>query len=221
MTPPKKKIVIVADDHPCVREALERIVTGLHACTTLYTGRQSSELRAIVQRRQEEADTLTVVDVALPDADDGEVGADSVDAALMMVTAQEHGITANWFVAIESGQPPEQTGSRIEAALDQRAAVMELIESLSRAERRAGRDIQLPAQGMPSVEDLARLGLTLRQAEVLLLLADGLANKEIARKLNVSEWTVRHHVSSILERLEVTNRVRAATIARQLGQRQT
>ncbi len=124
-------------------------------------------------------------------------------------------------MAIKNDQRPEQTGSRIEAALDQRAAVMELVESLSRAERRAGPNIELPAQGMPSMEDLASLGLTLRQAEVLLLLADGLANKEIARKLNVSEWTVRHHVSSILERLEVTNRVRAATIARQLVQRQT
>jgi DNA-binding NarL/FixJ family response regulator len=219
MSSGSKKIVIVADDHPCIREALERIVGGLHSHTTLYTGPETAELFAIVERRQRQAQELTVVDVALPAAAD-EVTADHPDTPLMLVSAEERGITANWFVAMESAQPAQQTGSRIEAALEQRQAVMELIESLSRAERSTGHDVRLPAHGLPTVGDLTSLGLTQRQAEVLLLLAEGLANKEIARKLDVSEWTVRHHVSSILERLEVSNRTRAASIARQLGQRQ-
>ncbi|MGB7479067.1 MAG: response regulator transcription factor [Burkholderiaceae bacterium] len=219
MSSGSKKIVIVADDHPCIREALERIVGGLHSHTTLYTGPETAELFAIVERRQRQAQELTVVDVALPAAAD-EVAADNPDTPLMLVSAEERGITANWFVAMESAQPAQQTGSRIEAALEQRQAVMELIESLSRAERSTGHDVRLPAHGLPTVGDLTSLGLTQRQAEVLLLLAEGLANKEIARKLDVSEWTVRHHVSSILERLEVSNRTRAASIARQLGQRQ-
>ncbi len=219
MSSGSKKIVIVADDHPCIREALERIVGGLHSHTTLYTGPETAELFAIVERRQRQAQELTVVDVALPAAAD-EVAADHPDTPLMLVSAEERGITANWFVAMESAQPAQQTGSRIEAALEQRQAVMELIESLSRAERSTGHDVRLPAHGLPTVGDLTSLGLTQRQAEVLLLLAEGLANKEIARKLDVSEWTVRHHVSSILERLEVSNRTRAASIARQLGQRQ-
>src|SRR5690606_18526805 len=127
------------------------------------------------------------------------------------------GIEARWFVPIERHDASAQT---LEAAFGQRQAVLELIQGLRDAARHAGRsDAGAPAGGgLPSLESLVALGLTQRQAEVLCFLAEGLSNKEIARKLDVSEWTVRHHVSAILERLEVSNRMRAANIARQLGQ---
>ena len=214
MTRPRKKILIMADDHAYIREALERIVAGLHGCTTLYSAQQPAALFSITQRRQAEADELTVVDIVLPDPQEQLVIEEDHETPLMMVSAQEHGVTASWFVAMKTDQPTEQTGSRMEAAMGQRAAVMELVESLRNAVRYEGREVKLPEQGRATAQDLTALGLTLRQAEVLVLLAEGFANKEIARQLNVSEWTVRHHVSSILERLEVSNRVRAATIAR-------
>lgn len=53
----------------------------------------------------------------------------------------------------------------------------------------------------------AALGLTHRQGEVLTMLLQGLPNKRIARALNVTEGTVKEHVSGILLRLGVANRV--------------
>jgi DNA-binding NarL/FixJ family response regulator len=53
-------------------------------------------------------------------------------------------------------------------------------------------------------------GLTRRQAEVLALLAEGLSNPEIARRLTLSPKTVDHHVSAVLGRLGVSNRAQAA-----------
>lgn len=53
--------------------------------------------------------------------------------------------------------------------------------------------------------------LTERQREVLQLVADGLSNRDIGERLNVSERTVGHHVRAILERLDVANRTSAAT----------
>jgi DNA-binding CsgD family transcriptional regulator/tetratricopeptide (TPR) repeat protein len=53
-------------------------------------------------------------------------------------------------------------------------------------------------------------GLTPRQAEVLTLLAEGLSNPEIARRLTLSPKTVDHHVSAVLGRLGVSNRAQAA-----------
>ncbi|MGB3288945.1 MAG: response regulator transcription factor, partial [Burkholderiaceae bacterium] len=143
---------------------------------------------------------------------------DDAGKPLMVVSTQEGGITANWFVAIDDRQDDGQTGSRIGAALGQRDAVLELIQSLRGEAAAQGDAVAEPARELPDIADLMRLGLTLRQSEVLLLLAEGLTNKEIARRLDVSEWTVRHHVSSILERLEVSNRGRAAIFARKLGQ---
>jgi DNA-binding NarL/FixJ family response regulator len=60
-------------------------------------------------------------------------------------------------------------------------------------------------------------GLTRREVEVLLLLADGLRNAEIAERLYLAPKTVRHHVSSIFGKLGVETRIDAARAAVQLG----
>jgi DNA-binding CsgD family transcriptional regulator len=64
---------------------------------------------------------------------------------------------------------------------------------------------------------LARLGLTAREQEVLALVATGRTNRQIAETLFISPKTATLHVSNILSKLGVTNRVEAATIAHRLG----
>jgi DNA-binding NarL/FixJ family response regulator len=59
--------------------------------------------------------------------------------------------------------------------------------------------------------------LTPRQCEVLGLLCEGLSNKVIAKRLQLSEFTVRAHVHSVLGLLEVTSRSQAVFVARQKG----
>jgi two-component system, NarL family, response regulator LiaR len=59
----------------------------------------------------------------------------------------------------------------------------------------------------------ATYGLTQRELEVLSLMVKGLNNNEIARMLTVSLSTIKFHVSSIISKLNVTNRVEAATLA--------
>lgn len=56
-------------------------------------------------------------------------------------------------------------------------------------------------------------GLSEREVEVLVLLARGLSNKEIAQSLRVSPKTVQHHVSHIYEKTKVQSRAAAATYA--------
>jgi len=59
--------------------------------------------------------------------------------------------------------------------------------------------------------------LTVREMEVLELLADGLANKQIALELEISEHTVKFHVSSIYTKLGAANRTEAVRIGARLG----
>jgi DNA-binding NarL/FixJ family response regulator len=64
------------------------------------------------------------------------------------------------------------------------------------------------------VPSLVRTDLTMRQQRVLELLATGLSNKQIARALDISEITVKAHVSAIFRKLGVANRVQAGIEAR-------
>lgn len=59
--------------------------------------------------------------------------------------------------------------------------------------------------------------LSPRELDILYELQDGISNTEIAQKLYLSENTVKHHIHSILEKLEVENRRQAGVIAKQLG----
>lgn len=69
----------------------------------------------------------------------------------------------------------------------------------------------------PVSEDFLVEELTEREMEVLDLLAEGLANKQIALELSISEHTVKFHVSSIYTKLGATNRTEAVRIGVRLG----
>jgi two-component system, NarL family, nitrate/nitrite response regulator NarL len=55
--------------------------------------------------------------------------------------------------------------------------------------------------------------LTMRERQVVLLIADGLSNKEVARRLQLSEGTVKIHLHNIYQKLQVNNRTSLATLA--------
>jgi NarL family two-component system response regulator LiaR len=69
----------------------------------------------------------------------------------------------------------------------------------------------------PAIEPLTPSPLTPREVEILQLLAQGVENKEIARRLFLREATVRTHVSNILGKLQLANRVQATLYALRTG----
>ncbi len=84
----------------------------------------------------------------------------------------------------------------------------------------AGRRLTAPAPAAAFVRNdaaLKALGVTDREYEVLALLAEGLANKEIARRLGVSPNTVKTHVARLYEKLEAERRLQAVRKARDLS----
>jgi DNA-binding CsgD family transcriptional regulator len=81
----------------------------------------------------------------------------------------------------------------------------------------AGPEGAAPDGAAPGVDELARFGLTDREREVLLLLADGRSNPEIAQALFISPKTASVHVSNILAKLGVGGRVEAAAVVHRLG----
>jgi DNA-binding NarL/FixJ family response regulator len=78
---------------------------------------------------------------------------------------------------------------------------------------------QIVTQGAPEADSALLKLLTERESDVLRLLAQGLSNPQIADRLHLTQGTVRNYVSSILAKLEVTDRTQAALLALRHGLR--
>ena len=61
---------------------------------------------------------------------------------------------------------------------------------------------------------------TAREEQILRLVAEGMSNKEVGRKLNLQEKTVKHYMTRILEKLHVRNRTEAAILIREAKRQQ-
>ena len=76
---------------------------------------------------------------------------------------------------------------------------------------------RLAPRPAPSANGTLSEPLSAREREVLRCLADGMSNKEIGRRLSISEGTVKNHMSQVLGKLQVLDRTQAALRARELG----
>jgi DNA-binding CsgD family transcriptional regulator len=85
--------------------------------------------------------------------------------------------------------------------------------------RRRMRELGIRAipRGPRATTRAAPAGLTLREQEILALISEGLANREIAGRLFISERTVNHHVSAVLAKIGVSSRTAAAREAARMG----
>lgn len=74
-----------------------------------------------------------------------------------------------------------------------------------------------PEADLPERIPVADPGLTPREIEVLRMLAEGLGNKQIAKRLTISEHTVKFHVGSVLTKLKASSRTEAVTLGARQG----
>ncbi len=118
--------------------------------------------------------------------------------------------------AIVYGTPPGAIAAAIEA-LHKGLSVIdaELIGQLTQGKPAPA--VPSAAAPLPMTRTADNTTLTKRENEVLVLLADGLSNKEIAAKLSISEHTAKFHVNSILQKMNAQKRVEAVVRAAKLG----
>jgi two-component system, NarL family, response regulator len=90
--------------------------------------------------------------------------------------------------------------------------MVEAIQTVHSAKRYIPREI-----ASRLAERMMRSDLTPRELEILKMLSKGLTNKQIGHALGISDNTVKNHVNSIIEKLEVSDRTEAATTAIQRG----
>ena len=200
---------VIADDHPLFRGALREAVSGLFADAEIAEAGSFDETSALLDQ---ESDTdLVLLDLSMP----GVRGF----SGLMYLRAQYPSVpvvvvSANDDPAVirrcmefgASGFIPKTLG--VEAM---RGAIARVLEggvwTPPDVDLKAGTDAE-------TADLMARLAtLTPQQVRVLMMLSEGLLNKQIAYNLSVSEATVKAHVSAILQKLGVESRTQAVIAA--------
>jgi two-component system nitrate/nitrite response regulator NarL len=214
--PPKK--VLIIDDHTLFREGLVSIFRNNHEFTVV--GDAGTVYDGIEMALSLEPDII-LMDYSLPDG----TGLDATQTILpelpdcKIVFLTIHGVDENIVAAIRAGA---------KGYLLKNIAGSDLISSLRALERG---EMALSRKMMSFVLEKLVAGssehpvqkedvlgrLSPREIDVLRELASGATNLEIARRLYLSENTVKHHIGSLLEKLGAGNRQQAASMARQVG----
>jgi DNA-binding NarL/FixJ family response regulator len=199
--------VLAADDHPLARAGLEQLLATLDDIALVGAAASGAEaVRLTVEREPD----VVLMDLEMPDMD-------GIQATRELL-ARRPGTAV---VVLTSFSDRE----RILAALDAGAIGYLLKDAqpddLARAIHAAagGQSPLDPRAARELLADRRALGpqLSAREEDVLALLAQGLPNKLIARRLEISERTVKGHLTRIFERIGVTDRTQAALWARQRG----
>ena len=213
--------VVLVDDHAVVRTGLAQLLSVADDIEVVGTAGDGAEAIRVVH---DKAPDVVLMDLQMPGTDGVEAtralqGSGLPTQVLVLTSFSDH---ARIDAAIEAGavgyllkdaEPDEvlagiRAVSRGESPLHPRAA--RALLSARRPQSAAGDD------GAGTVDDPVGV-LTDREVEVLSLVRGGLANKQIARRLGITERTVKAHLSSIFQRLDVTDRTQAALWAERHG----
>jgi DNA-binding NarL/FixJ family response regulator len=208
VTPPTIRVLVV-DDHPVVRDGLVQLLSAaddLDVVGAATNGAEAVDLAASC------AADVVLMDLSMPVMDGCEatrrlVAADPATRVLILTSfSDQEGILGALDAGavgyiLKDAEPAELLGAiravaRGESPLDPKVAAALL---RSRTGRRAEAE------------------LTGRERQVLALLAGGLANKAIARRLGISEKTVKAHLTNVFHRIGVSDRTQAALWAERHG----
>ena len=200
--------VLVVDDHEVVREGLVALLDRRPGFTVVAQAGTAAE--AIAEAHRHEPD-LVVMDIRLPDGSGievcREIRADMPTTRVVMLTSYpDEEAVLSAIVAGASGYLLKQIRAR------------DLVSALETVGR--GESLLDPAVTERVLERVRRMAageahdelaaLTAQERKILLLVAEGKTNKEIAAEVFLSDKTVKNYVSSILSKLDLERRAQAA-----------
>lgn len=204
--------ILIADDHPMVRSALGYTLRATIPQLEIIEAASQRALEAVLAQHTD--CSLVLLDLGIP-------GARGFSSLLYL-----RGSFPNLPVAIISAHagPANMQRAREFGAAGFIPKTAPLEDMRRALEALVVGDQWFPEGAVPAASDtpveLAQrlMELTPQQLKVLTLMADGLLNKQIAYELEVSENTVKVHVSAILRKLGVNSRTQAAVMATALDQ---
>ena len=197
--------VLVVDDHPVVRTGLGAIVSSQRDLELVGEAATAAEAIALFEAHSPD---ISLVDLSLPDRSGVEV----------IATLRAKSPLAK-FVVLPANLGSSDISKALQAGahayLFKDATSDELLTTI-RTISRGGRYLS-PAVGSRLDKTAGHPDLTARELEVLRCLIRGLSNAQVARKLAVTEETVKTHVGNILGKLGVASRSKAVALSLKSG----
>ncbi|MER6208781.1 response regulator [Streptomyces sp. NPDC001073] len=210
--------VFLLDDHEVVRRGLSDLLDAEEDISVV--GDAENVEHALV-RAPAVRPHVAVLDVRLPDGDGITVCRELRDrmpelAVLMLTSFDDEDALLDAIMAGASGYVLKQIkGSDLVSAVRTVASGQSMLDPATTA--RLMRSLRAePTQAPQMAPELA--SLSPREREILTLIGDGLTNREIGKRLYLSEKTVKNHISRLLAKLGVQRRVQAAVLATHLEQ---
>jgi len=213
MSPPVR--VVIADDHPMFRYGLRAVLDATQEVTVVGEATDGQQLLNVVDQTRPD---VVLTDLAMPGLDGATATRQLLDRhpQLGVLALTMHDDDQALFGALRAGA----RGYLLKGA--DKAEILRAVQAVAAGEAVYGASVarrivefftgaqqRYAAQVFPE--------LTAREREVLDLVAAGCGNHEIARRLVLSEKTVRNHVAAILLKLEVADRAAAVAKARDAG----
>ncbi len=197
--------ILIVDDHPLFREALKQAISGGVANASVTLAGSLDAATAILDK-DDEFD-LILLDLRMPGVQ-GLSGliylrAQYPNVPVVVITASDdQGLVQKALNLNASGFIPKTSG------ID---TIISAVNTVLKGDIWVPESYQQPSAADKEAEEIARrvATLTAQQIRVLMMLKEGLLNKQIAYELNVSEATIKAHVSAILQKLNVSSRTQA------------
>jgi two-component system NarL family response regulator len=208
---PEQLRVVLVDDHPVYREGLAKLLSQSGVEVAAQAGNGPDALSIV----EEAAPDVVVMDLNMPGMSGVDVTRKLVErnpaskVLIVSVSAQEEDVTeailagASGYV-LKDG-PVEEVVAGIQAAANGESLISPRIATMLLRKMRL--------DGPSEIEAPVTTPLSERELQVLRLVAQGKGNQEIGEALYIGQSTVRNHISSILMKLQVDNRVQAAVRA--------
>lgn len=205
--------IVVIDDHPLFRAGVVHVLQTHAGFEIVGEGTTISDALTMTGRLQPD---VVLLDIGIEGG--GLAAATAISQAcpsakIVMLTVSEN--EDDVFGSMQAGA----RGYLVKGISS--SELVRVISAVHRGElyvmpELAARVLQRPRTALPNringSTDLS--GLTSREDQIVRQLARGLTNKEIARQLNVSEKTIKHHMTNIMQKLNARNRVEVALVAR-------
>jgi two-component system, NarL family, response regulator len=198
--------VLLADDHPVVRQGLATILKSQKDIKIVAEAADGEEVCGLYDQLSPD---VLLLDLQMPKKDGRQVVVELMSRRgskprIIVMTVYE--TEADIRQALKAGA---------KAFLIKAAHPQQIREAVRRVAR--GESFLPPEIGFKLAESMSHPELSNRETEILPHLARGKSNKEIGRALFISEGTVKHHVKSILRKLDAIGRSEAIAIATRRG----